>query len=56
VGQQSSSLFVWDLRLLRAQLAELNLDWNQSSLPAAPRPGAQKRVVFDFDPSTAAAR
>jgi WD40 repeat protein/tetratricopeptide (TPR) repeat protein len=40
VGGETQALHVWDLRAIRARLAELNLDWD---LPPYP-PAAQKKV------------
>jgi Tfp pilus assembly protein PilF len=41
-GGESEALHVWDLRLVRRQLAEMGLDWGAPALPdppaAAPRP------------------
>jgi hypothetical protein len=33
LGEESRALHVWDLRLLRQELAELGLDWEQPSYP-----------------------
>ena len=47
-GQQSGALLVWDLRLLRERLTELDLDWDLPPLPALlPRPRAPRSVLFE---------
>ena len=35
VGQQSDQLYVWDLRAIRQQLAELGLDWHAPPFDAS---------------------
>jgi serine/threonine protein kinase/WD40 repeat protein/Tfp pilus assembly protein PilF len=51
-GQQSSALFVWDLRLLREQLAELGLDLDLPPLPPpAPRRDRPRSAVFEIGPA-----
>ncbi len=43
------ALHIWDLRRLRAQLAELDLDWKQGPYPPAPpaRPGPLPQFIVD---------
>jgi serine/threonine protein kinase/WD40 repeat protein len=44
-------LFVFDLRLIRAGLAELGLDWDDSVWPRFPPPRQGRRITnVDFDP------
>ena len=40
-----NALYVWDLRLIRGQLKELDLDWDGPEYPAAPRARALRLVV-----------
>jgi hypothetical protein len=37
LGIESQALHVWDLRLIRRQLAEIGLDWEAPAYPLAPR-------------------
>jgi serine/threonine protein kinase/WD40 repeat protein len=41
IGADSQALHIFDLRAIRAQLAELGLDWNQPPLPPAPPADAE---------------
>jgi serine/threonine protein kinase/WD40 repeat protein len=38
VGTTANTIYLWDLRLVRRQLAELGLDWDAPPLPPAPSP------------------
>jgi WD40 repeat protein len=45
LGYESQALHVWDLRLIRRQLAELGLDWDAPAYPPeAPPPAEPLRV------------
>jgi WD40 repeat protein/Flp pilus assembly protein TadD len=43
-GSETTALHIFDLRAIRAGLAELGLDWDAPSLPAAPR-GAEATLL-----------
>jgi hypothetical protein len=46
-GEDTEDVHVWDLRLIRAQLADLGLDWDDPPLPpASPRPDVLAAVEF----------
>jgi serine/threonine protein kinase/WD40 repeat protein/tetratricopeptide (TPR) repeat protein len=46
-GEDTLGIHIWDLRLIRAQLAELELDWDDPPLPPAPeKPGVPRAVEF----------
>ncbi len=45
-GRENNFLYSWDLRALRAGLAELGLDWDRPPYPPA-RPAAPLRARFD---------
>jgi hypothetical protein len=40
-GNQSQALHVWDLRLIRTQLAAMDLDWDLPHYPAAKTNGPE---------------
>jgi serine/threonine protein kinase/WD40 repeat protein len=49
IGKEDWAVYVFDLRALRAGLAELDLDWDAPSLPAAPAPPATPlSISFDL--------
>src|SRR5262249_40371491 len=46
-----SALCVWDLRLIRAELRELGMDWDLPEFPAAPRSeGLLSPAAVEIDP------
>jgi serine/threonine protein kinase/WD40 repeat protein len=49
LGEESQVLYLWDLRVLRARLKELGLDWDRPDYPPAPRPESRPlRVQVDM--------
>jgi WD40 repeat protein len=49
-GVDTLALHVWDLRALRAQLAELGLDWDQPPYPAPSADNATEPLEVTIDP------
>jgi WD40 repeat protein len=45
IGYESELVYIWDLRALRAQLKELDLDWDQPDYPEAVPPAPAPREV-----------
>ena len=46
--EERDSIHVWDLRLIRSQLATLGLDWDRASYPPETKPaGAVKLTIID---------
>jgi WD40 repeat protein/tetratricopeptide (TPR) repeat protein len=46
-GEDTQAIHIWDLRLIRAQLAELGLDWDDPLLPpASQQPDVPRAVEF----------
>ena len=46
-GEDTQAIHIWDLRLIRTQLAELGLDWDDPPLPAeSKKPGVPPAVEF----------
>jgi Flp pilus assembly protein TadD len=46
-GEDTQAIHIWDLRLIRAQLAKLGLDWNDPTLPAeSKKPAVPPTVEF----------
>ncbi|MFO0849863.1 MAG: protein kinase [Gemmataceae bacterium] len=45
-NEDGKEVIAWDLRLLRAELAELGLDWDEPPLPPSPHAVPPRRVEF----------
>jgi serine/threonine protein kinase/WD40 repeat protein len=56
-GRNDGQLELWDLRLIRQELAQLNLDWNLPPYPAVEQASAEKSVTLEVeaDPATSPA-
>jgi serine/threonine protein kinase/WD40 repeat protein len=48
VGTESQLLYLWDLRVVRAGLKELDLDWDQPAYPPAAQVAPLAKVEIDF--------
>jgi hypothetical protein len=46
-GPDTQALHIFDLRAIRSELAELELDWSKSAVPAAPAAREPLRVTID---------
>jgi WD40 repeat protein len=47
-GEDTEAIHIWDLRLIRAQLAELDIDWDDDPLPPAGPPGTDTPRAVEF--------
>jgi WD40 repeat protein/tRNA A-37 threonylcarbamoyl transferase component Bud32 len=50
IGSENQALYVWDLRALRAQLKELDLDWDWPAFPPARSPAPPLAIQVDMAP------
>ena len=48
-GSESQALHVWDLRLIRRELAGMGLDWNAPPLPDLPAEAPRPPPAVEID-------